>query len=83
MAKNPAFLQEEIDIRNTNKATVSLIMIKTLKLSAKSVNDETYHRADHRRFTRKNSRPRWDRTVPFELGTLKTVENAHNTADMK
>ena len=29
---------------------------------------------------RKHSRPRWDRTVPLKLGTLTTVENAHNTA---
>ena len=29
MAKNSAFLQKEIDTRNTNKATVALIMIKT------------------------------------------------------
>ena len=48
-----------------------------------SLSDETYHRADHRRFTRKHSRPRCDRTVPLKLGTLKTVENAHNTADTK
>ena len=34
------------------------------QLAANSVNDETYHRADHRRFTRKHSRSRWDRTVP-------------------
>ena len=30
---------------------------------------------------RKHSRPRWDRTVPLKLGTLTTVEDAHNTAD--
>ena len=43
---------------------------------------ESYHRADHRRFTRKHSRPRCDQTVPLKLGTLTTFENAHNTADM-
>ena len=32
---------------------------------------------------RKHSRPRWDRPVPLKLGTLTTVENAHNTADTK
>ena len=32
---------------------------------------------------RKHSRPRLDRTVPLKLGTLKTVENAQNTADTK
>ena len=32
---------------------------------------------------RKHSRPRWDRTVPLKLGTLTTVDNAHNTADTK
>ena len=43
--------------------------------SANSVNDDdAYHRADHRRFIRKHSRPRWDRPVPLKLGTLTTVE---------
>ena len=33
--------------------------------SANSVSDdEAYHRTDHRRHTRKHSRPRWDRPVP-------------------
>ena len=53
------------------------------QLSANSVNHETYHRADHRRFTRKHSRPRWDRTVPLKLGTPTTIEDVHNAADMK
>ena len=48
-------------------------------ISANSVNDEAYHR----RFRRKHSRPRSDRTVPVKIGTLTTIENAHNTADMK
>ena len=30
---------------------------------------------------REHSRPRWDRTVPLNLGTLKTIEDAHNSAD--
>ena len=29
IAKNPTFLQKEIDTRNTNNATVALIMVKT------------------------------------------------------
>ena len=36
-----------------------------------------------KRTTEQISRPRWDRTVLLKLGTLKTVENAHNTADTK
>ena len=35
--------------------------------SANSVDDEeAYHRTDHRRFTRKHRRPRWDRPVLFK-----------------
>ena len=30
-----------------------------------------------------NYRPRWDRPVPLKLGTPKTVEDVHNTADTK
>ena len=29
----------------------------------------------------KHSRPRWDRPVLLNLGTLTTLESAHNTAD--
>ena len=87
MAKNPIFMQKEIDTWNTNNATVALITKEELNIkslpSANSVNDEGYHRADHRRFTRKHSRLRSDRTFSLKLGTLTTIENAHNTAGMK
>ena len=85
MAKSPAFLQKELDTRNTNNVMAALIIRKTSrsKASANSVKDEAYHREDHRRFMRKPSRPRWDRPLPLKLDTPKTVENAHNTADTK
>ena len=44
IAKNFAFLQKERP--------------KVKEPSANSVDEEAYHRADHRRFTRKHSRPR-------------------------
>ena len=85
IAKNPAFLLKEIDTGNTNSIRTALIRRETSRSRAfaNSVNDdEAYHRTDHRRFTRKHSRPRWDRTVLFlKIGTLKIVEAAHNTAD--
>ena len=79
IAKNPAFLLKEIDTGNTNSIRTALIRRKTSRSRAfaSSVNDdEAYHRTDHRRFTRKHSRPRWDRTVLFlKVGTLKTVDD--------
>ena len=62
MAKNFTFLQKEIGTRNTNYATVALITKEDLNVNSflqNSVNDEAYHRADHR-------------TVPLKLGTLTT-----------
>ena len=64
MAKNLAFLQKEIDKRNTNSIMAAHIIRKTSRSS--SVDDEAYHRADHRRFMRKHSRLRCDRPVPFK-----------------
>ena len=67
MAKNPKFLQKEIGTRNTNNVTVALINCLQQTVSMMR---RTYHRADQR-------------PVPLKLGTLTTVENAHNTADTK
>ena len=33
--------------------------------------------------SRGNTVPSWDRTVPFKIGTLITVDNAHSTGDTK
>ena len=57
MAKNLAFLQKEIDTQNTNNVTVALI---------NSFQGTVLKRANHRRFTRKQSSPRCDRPVPSE-----------------
>ena len=86
MAKNPAFLQKELDTRNTNNVMAALIIRKTSRSKAFSKQcqgNEAYHREDHRRFMRKHSRSHWDRPLPLKLDTPKTVENAHNTADTK
>ena len=77
MAKNPTFMQK--GTRHTEHEQRHSIAHdqgrpQCQQLSANSINDETYHRADHRRFMRKHSRTRCDRTVPLKLGTLKTVE---------
>ena len=65
MAKNLAFLQKEIDTGKTNSIRTALIRMKTSRSIAFSSvdDDEAYQRADHRRFTRKHSRFRWDRSV--------------------
>ena len=69
-AKNLAFLQKEIDTRNRTGSgqLPSEGKPQGQELTANSVNDdEAYHRTDHRRHTRKPSRPRcWDRPVPFK-----------------
>ena len=73
VAKNLTFLKKELDTRNTNNATVALIIImktQCQQLSANCVNDEAYHRADQR-------------PVPLKFGTLTTIEKALNTADTK
>ena len=51
VAKNPTFLQKEIDTRNTNNVTGRSHhkdRPQCQESSANSVNDEAYHRADHR-----------------------------------
>ena len=53
------------------------------ELSANIIDDEAYRRADHRRFMWKHCRPLWDRPVLLKRGTLKTIEDVHNTADTK
>ena len=62
IAKNRTFLQKEIDTRNTNNVMAALIIRKTTmsRVFSNSVNDEAYHRADHR-------------PVSFSRGTLITV----------
>ena len=60
MAKNLTSLQKEIDTRNTNNDTVALINTFQRTVSKK------YHRADHRRFTRKHNHPCCDRPIPLE-----------------
>ena len=47
-----------------SNATVALVNVNSVQQSV--TDDEAYHRADHRRFTRKHSRFRWDRTVPVK-----------------
>ena len=49
--------------------------------SASSVDEDAYHRADHRRSMRNTPALVGDGPVSLEYGTLTTVENAHNTAD--
>ena len=71
MAKNPTLMLEGIDTRNTNNAMVAIITTQDLNVN----------HADHRRFMRKHSLTRCDRTVPWKLGTPKTIEKAHNTVD--
>ena len=82
IAKNPTFLQKEIDTGNTNNATIALITVKPLcqEPSANSVNDDEHTTEQITDVSRgnKHSRPRWDRTVLSKLGTLTTVENAHS-----
>ena len=74
------FLQKGIDTRSTTSRKRSSQMKTSMSIAFSKYNDdETYHR----RFTRKHSRPRCDRTVLLKFGTLTTLENAHNTADMK
>ena len=86
IAKKPTFMQKGIDTRNANNAHGSALhkgRPQCQQLSENGFNDETYHGADHRRFMRKHSRLRYDRSVLLKLGTVKTVEKTHNTADTK
>ena len=50
VAKNPTFLQKEIDTRNTNNVIADHHKedLQCQESSANSVNGEAYHRADHR-----------------------------------
>ena len=66
-AKNVALLQKEIDTRNANSIRTAEGRPQGQELSANSVDDDkAYNRTDHRRHTRKHSRPRWDRPVPVK-----------------
>ena len=71
IAKNPAFLQKEIDTRNTDNAMVTLIVRKTLNVNSLQQKVSTMRRTTEQindQFREK-------------LGTLTTIEDAHNNAD--
>ena len=62
ISKYPTFLQKEIDTQELEQRQGSAHE----QVSASSDNDETYHRADHRRFMRKLSRTALSLTSSFE-----------------
>ena len=66
IAKNLTILQKGIDTRNTNNATVLLITKEDLNVNG---------------FQQTVSMMNDVSRGPLKLGTLTTVENAHNTAD--
>ena len=72
MAKNSAFLQKEINIRNTDKVTV---VLKT------SMSNVPPSRSDV--LPRNTAALVVIDQFLLNLGTLMIIENAYNTADMK
>ena len=73
IAKNPTFLQKEIDTRNTNNVIAALIIRKTFNV--KSLQQTVS-------MMRRTTEQIIDQCF-FKLGTLTTVEENHSTADTK
>ena len=73
IAKNPTFLQKEIDTRKTNNVMAALIIRKTFNVKSLHQTVSMMRRATEQIIDQ----------FLLNLGTLTTVEEAHSTADTK
>ena len=85
--KTPTSLQREIGTRNTNNVTAALNMMKT-SMSKSLQRTMSWMKRTTERITDVScgntaALVGVDQSVSLKLGTPKTVENAHNTADTK